>query len=320
MLTLEDIARKAGFSSMTVSRYFNDPSRVKPATRAIIRRVVEELNYSPNSVAKSLAKKCTSIIYIYMAPDLEVMHPFVQLSVAALGERLGEYGYSFLLSRKMYTDESCDGVIAIGMTLSQENVVAHFQKKPLVLFGNSKETSNWVDVDNYRGSYDMTNFLLDKGCKKIAYIGINQEKRYGFDRFSAYRDCMNARGDSFDESLVRMCDNKESAGYKSTKSLLEAGIRPDAIECASDLLALGCIRALNEASVSVPDDMMVTGFDGLGYEMIAHPRITTVRQPIYEVGLKLADIMVDILRGNAPHKGVYVVPEIVEHGSTRKNR
>ena len=64
---------------------------------------------------------------------------------------------------------------------------------------------------------------------------------------------------------------------------------------------------------------MVTGFDGLGYEMIAHPHITTVHQPIYEVGLKLADMMVDILRGNAPQKGVYIVPEIVEHGSTRKD-
>ena len=317
MSTIGDIAKKTGFSSMTVSRYFNDPERVKPATRAIIRRAVEELNYSPNSVAKSLAKKCTSIIYVYIAPDLEVMHPFVQLSVAALGERLGEYGYSFLLSRKMYTDESCDGVIAIGMTLSQEDVMSHFEKKPLVIFGNSRETPNWVDVDNYRGSYDMTRFLLEKGCKKIAYIGVSQEKRYGQERFAAYRGCLLEQGARFDGSLVRMGDNKESAGYKSTKSLLEAGL-PDAIECASDLLAIGCIRALNEASVSVPEQVMVTGFDGLGYEMIAHPHVTTVRQPIYEVGLKLADMMVGILRGNAPEKGVYIVPEIAEHGSTRK--
>ena len=319
MSTIGDIAKKTGFSSMTVSRYFNDPERVKPATRAIIRRAVEELNYSPNSVAKSLAKKCTSIIYVYIAPDLEVLHPFVQLSVAALGERLGEYGYSFLLSRKMYTDESCDGVIAIGMTLSQENVMSHFEKKPLVIFGNNKEAANWVDVDNYRGSHDMTRFLLNKGCKRIAYIGVSQDKRYGFERFSAYRDCLIENGARFDESVVRMCDNKESAGYKGTKSLLEAGQLPEAIECASDLLAIGCIRALNEASVSVPEQVMVTGFDGLGYEMIAHPHITTVHQPIYEVGLKLADMMVGILRGNAPSKGVYVVPEIVEHGSTRKN-
>ena len=318
MPTIGDIAKKTGFSSMTVSRYFNDPSRVKPQTREIIQHAVEEMNYSPNSVAKSLAKKCTSIIYVYISPDLEVLHPFVQLSVASLGERLGEHGYSFLLSRRLYTDESCDGIIAIGLTLSEESVLASFKKKPLVIFGNNRETANWVDVDNYRGSYDMTRFLLGKGCRRIAYIGVSQDKRYGHERWSAYRDCVNAEGAGYDEALVRMCDNKESFGYKSTKSLLEAGAAPDAIECASDLLAIGCIRALNEAGVSVPAKVLVTGFDGLGYEKIAHPHITTVRQPIYEVGIKLADMMIDILRGNAPAQGTYIVPEIVEHSSTRR--
>ena len=318
MSTIGDIAKKTGFSPMTVSRYFNNPARVKEETREIIQKAVEELNYSPNSVAKSLAKKCTSIIYVHIAPDLEVMHPFVQLSVAALGERLGEYGYSFLLSRKMYSDESCDGVIAIGLTLSQENKMAHFKKKPHVIFGNSTETANWVDVDNYRGSYDMTQFLLGKGCRQIGYIGVGQAKRYGQDRLNAYRDCLTANGIAVDESIIRMCDNKESVGYRSAKSLIESGIVPDAIECASDLLAIGCIRALNELSVPVPDRVFVTGFDGLGYENIAHPHITTVRQPIYEVGLKLADMMVGILRGENPEHGVYVVPEIVEHSSTRR--
>lgn len=303
---------------MTVSRYFNDPNRVKPQTREIIQRAVEEMNYSPNSVAKSLAKKCTSIIYVYISPDLEVLHPFVQLSVASLGERLGEHGYSFLLSRRLYIDESCDGIIAIGLTLSEESVLASFKKKPLVIFGNNRETANWVDVDNYRGSYEMTRFLLGKGCRRVAYIGVSQDKRYGHERWAAYRDCMEEKGAGYDEALVRMCDNKESFGYKSTKSLLEAGVAPEAIECASDLLAIGCIRALNEAGIAVPSQMLVTGFDGLGYEKIAHPHITTVRQPIYEVGIKLADMMIDILRGKAPSQGLYLVPEIVEHSSTRR--
>ena len=93
---------------------------------------------------------------------------------------------------------------------------------------------------------------------------------------------------------------------------------PDAIECASDLLAIGCIRALNEARIPVPEKVMVTGFDGLGYEMISHPHITTVRQPIYEAGQKLADMMLAVLSGKTFSQGEYIAPTIVEHSSTRR--
>lgn len=313
-MKISDIARMTGFSAMTVSRAINEPDKVSPKTRDTIMRIIDEVGYRPNPAAQSLASNRTNIIYVYIPSDLGVDHPFVMQVVTAIGERLGENGYSFYLSRKPHETESCDGVIAMGLTLEEE---AHLSDReagrPFVFFGNSETLTNWVDVDNYGGSRLITQYMLDKGYQKIAYIGVNQAKRYAEDRYNAFKDVMQAS--SRDCFAIERVDNKENCGYEATMRLLTNGT-PDAILCASDLLAIGCIRALRSRKLRVPDDLAVAGFDGLGYETLTYPHITTVAQPIYEVGIRLADVMLDMLKKNiVPEKGIYIQPRLIYNES-----
>ena len=151
-VTIADIARETGFSLMTVSRAFNSPDKVSPRTLSKILDKAEELDFHPNQVARSLALKRTNIVYVYIPKELSATEPFVTQTVAAIGERLGESGYSFLLSRELPHKVTCDGVIVMGVNKETEDKLSSLQiERPVVLYGNHPSVPAWVDVDNYEG-------------------------------------------------------------------------------------------------------------------------------------------------------------------------
>lgn len=299
MATIADIARQTGFSTMTVSRAFGAPEKVKPQTRQRIMAVAEELNFHPNNVASSLARKCTNIIFVYIPKELSATEQFVAQTVTAIGERLGEYGYSFLLSRKLPKGEGFDGVIMMGLSHDEERDILKAKQitKPVVLYGNSDDFPTWVDVDNYAGEWLAVEYLIKQGRKNIAAVCAPQKMRYAEERLNAYRDCLRSYGFSVDENKIVMGEANEQDGYLCTKALLSRGVAPDAIVCATDPMAIGCIRALKERGITVPGEVSVVGFDGFGHENIASPKLTTVRQPLFEVGVKLADTLIALLDG-----------------------
>lgn len=311
MATITDIAQRTGFSPMTVSRAFSNPDKVKPQTRQIILNVAEELNFHPNTVASSLARKCTNIIFVYIPAELSATEQFVSQTVTAIGERLGEYGYSFLLSRKLPKGEGFDGMIMMGLSQDEERDILKARKinKPVVLYGNSDEFETWVDVDNYRGEYQAVEYLLDKGKRNIAAIAAPQKMRYAEQRLRAYRDCMEENGLLLDEHYIVTGEANEQGGYQCTRELLSSGIAVDAIACATDPMAVGCIRALKEQGLRIPEDISVVGFDGFGHENVSNPKLTTVRQPLFEVGVKLAETVITLLEGGKPQR-IKILPKL----------
>lgn len=311
MATIADIAKRTGFSPMTVSRAFSNPEKVKPQTRQIILDVAEELNFHPNNVASSLARKCTNIIFVYIPPELSATEQFVSQTVTAIGERLGEYGYSFLLSRKLPRGEGFDGMIMMGLSQDEERDILKARKitKPVVLYGNSDEFATWVDVDNYAGEYQAVQYLFEQGKTKIAAIAAPQKMRYAEQRLSAYRDCMRAHGVAVDGEYITIGEANEQGGYQCAKKLLASGVAMDALVCATDPMAVGCIRALKEHGYRIPEDVSVVGFDGFGHENVSSPKLTTVRQPLFEVGVKLADTVISLLDGGKPQR-IKILPEM----------
>lgn len=304
MATIADIAKKTGFSTMTVSRAFSAPEKVKPQTRQRIMEVAEELNFHPNNVASALARKCTHIIFVYIPKELAATEQFVSQTVTAIGERLGEYGYSFLLSRKLPKGEGVDGVIMMGLSHDEEQDIVKAKRitKPVVLYGNSDDFSTWVDVDNYAGEWQAVEYLIKQGRKKIAAVCAPQKMRYAEERLNGYKDCLTAHGLSVDENMIVMGEANEQDGYLCTRTLLSQNVEPDAIVCATDPMAIGCIRALRERGIAVPQEVSVVGFDGFGHENNASPKLTTVRQPLFEVGVKLADTLLSLLEGGKPQQ------------------
>ena len=298
-VTIADIARETGFSIMTVSRAFNNHKKVSPKTLDKILKKAEELDFHPNRVARSLALKCTNIIHVYIPKELSATEPFVAQTVAAIGERLGENGYSFLLSRNLPHKVTCDGVIVMGVNKETEDKLSTFQiEKPVVLFGNHENVPAWVDVDNYQGQKIAVKYLFEKGGKNIAYLSAPLYMNYAKERLQGYKDVMAEF--QMGEIAIECSDNNVFAGYEGAKKLLASNLPIDGIVCATDPIAIGCTYALKEMGLEIPRDVSVVGFDGFGYENMTSPHLTTIKQPLYEVGVCLADTILAILNGQQP--------------------
>ncbi len=311
MATIMDIARVTGLSLMTVSRAFNTPERVKPQTLEKIMQAAEALDYHPNNVARSLARKRTGIVFVYIPKGLSATEQFVLQTVTAIGERLGEQGYSLLLSRKLPEGESCDGVIMMGLSHDEEKAaVAKSIAKPVVLYGNSNLFASWVDVDNYRGERLAVEYLLQAGKKNIAAICAPQSMRYAEERLLAYKHCLAEQGMQCEDKVI-VGEANESGGYLCAKQLIAQNQPIDAIVCATDTMAIGCIRALREHGICVPQDIAVIGFDGFGHENVASPKLTTVRQPLYEVGTQLVDTLISLIEGGNAQQ-IKILPTLIE--------
>lgn len=311
MATIKDIAKMTGYSAMTVSRVINNPEVVKKETRDKIMAAVEEVGYTQNRVARSLIKGCTFNICVYIPSSLDATESFVAQTISAIGEELGNLGYSLSLRRKIIVDDNFDGIIAAGLNIEDEEIFEECAKvKPAVLYGNSERFSNWVDVNNYRGIYKMTQYIIDKGHKKIAYMGMNYNAHHVLQRQQGFLDAMRDNGLEVPDGYIAIADNKEQAGFDACGELLSR-VTPTAIVCATDLIAVGCMHAIQRKGIKIPSQIAVSGFDGFGIENTVFPRLTTVRQPLYKVGVMLADAIVDSINGNPPRKGIYVEPDIV---------
>ena len=308
-VTVTDIARETGYSVMTVSRAFNNPDKVSHGTLARILEKAEELDFHPNQVARSLALKRTNIIYVYIPKELSATEPFVTQTVTAIGERLGENGYSFLLSREFPEKVTCDGVIAMGVNKETEDKLSTLQiEKPVVLFGNHQNVPAWVDVDNYAGQKLAVRHLIERGCKNIVYLSAPLYMNYAKERLQGYKDIMV---ELQREAVAIECkDNNVSAGFEGAKKLLEMGVTIDGIVCATDPIAIGCTHVLKEMGLKIPKNVAVVGFDGFGYENLVNPHLTTVKQPLYEVGVCIADNLLAMLDGQQPKRSK-ISPKLV---------
>ena len=189
-------------------------------------------------------------------------------------------------------------------------------KVPIVFFGHSETDLgfDWIDVDNFAGGYMMTEYLLKQGHRDIAMISLSKSSN-GEDRLRGYMKALKDFDVPYQSGLVKYTENTEADGYVKTLELLSAG-GVSAIFCATDMLALGSIRAAKTFGLSVPNDISIAGFDGLGYHLLTDPKITTIRQPVYQTGQKLAEGLIGMISGQAHGKvNILIKPELVVESS-----
>ena len=319
-ITLKGLSKITGYSAITISRALNKPDLVTEKTREKILYAVKKYHYSPNNVAKALVYNRTNIIYLYIPYNLEPTNQFVLQVSAGISGYLGEHGYSVLLSKKWYQHEAVDGLILMGLTLEdEENLKTLALEKPLVLFGHS-DNVDCIDVDNKLGMEMMTEYVLSKGYQNLAFIGINENKKFTLDRYQGFKNIVTKQNLVFNEKRAIFTDNSANSGYNAAISLLSKDSKIDCFVCSSDDQAAGVIQAANELRLSVPNDLGVTGFDGLGKELIIKPHLTTIHQPIYEVGVELAKLLLKKIQH--PRNGdsgiSYYKPELKIADSTKK--
>jgi LacI family transcriptional regulator len=308
-LTLEDIARMSGVSRSTVSRVINDDPNVKERTRQKVLEIIQRINFQPNLAARGLAAGRTQVLGLVIPTGVTAIFsdPYFPLVIQGVSSACNALGYSVMLwlaepeyerktiSHILYSS-LIDGVIVLSMVMDDPIIERLSEsKRPFLTVGRhpTNEKINYVDVDNRAGAYQGVSYLLRTGRRRAAIINGPLNMIAGQDRFQGYRDALHDRGLPFMPELVAEGEFTDISGYLAMQRLLPQ--RPDAVFVASDAMALGCMRALQEADLRIPEEVAVVGFDDIPAAATSKPPLTTVRQPIQRTGSVAAEMLIDLI-------------------------
>ncbi len=321
MTTLNEVAKVAGVTPMTVSRVINNPEKVKEETRKRVEKAMADLHYVPNVAARSLATNRSHIIDVYIPEYIDLVNPFSMYFVTGISRALSKHYYSFLILRNLNKEHECDGYIVTGLLKDEVERFKQYtdqRNREFLLFGHTEiEHVSCIDVDNAEGGRMATEHLIENGHKRIAIINVNENKDYTTDRFEGYCRALREAGIGFDEQLVISTENSVSGGTDAMRELLKKG-GFTAVFCTTDTIALGAKTALLEVGLKVPDDISIIGFDGLGHNLLTTPHISTIRQPIEEIGEMMAEELIAKLNGKEAYGNRFIIPSLIR-GETVKN-
>ena len=320
MATLKEVADLAGVAPMTVSRVINNPDLVKEKTRIKVEAAMKELRYTPNIAAKSLATNRCGVIDVFIPESIDLSNPFVMHFIAGISSVLSEHYYSFLILRNRNREHQCDGYIVTGLLKNEIQEFAQFaneRNRPVVLFGHTDiQEVDCLDVDNIAGAKVAVSHLIQQGHRKIAMVNVLEDKDYTVDRLEGYKQALQENGIDFDPNLVLYTPNHVDGGEAAVDELLKRD-NVTAVFCATDTIAIGVASKLRNMGYSIPDDISLVGFDGLGHQLLANPAITTIKQPVYELGAMLANTLLDRLNGRKERVNRMVSPALMIGQSDR---
>lgn len=329
---LSDVAAAANVHQSTASRAL-DPNlsrRLSPEVVERVKRVADALGYSRNAIAASLRMQRSRMVGV-IVPDLtNTMFPPM---FRGIEDRLSTEGYSAILANsdfrpakersiiETYLDRRLDGMILASAHLEDaEQLDALARKVPLVLMNREIADASVTAVvaDDAGGITEIFGHLAGLGHRRIAHIAGPQDTSTGVGRRDAFLAATRQAGLGFDERLIVVAENfSEREGYRCARHLLEAGGGPTAILAANDWLAIGCLAAIEEAGLSCPQDISVTGFNDMPFADRVRPPLTTIRIPHYRMGFEAADRLLALI--GAPQslpQRVVMPPSLIARGST----
>jgi LacI family transcriptional regulator len=296
--TLEDIAEKSGYSRSTVSRVINGEPGVSKKARQEITKVIKALNFHPNQAARALATGKINTIGLLIPETVKFIFtdPYFQLLAQGISKACEDNDYALLLwlaepeiersSIKKYLNHGIvDGFIAASINFDEPMIDTLLESNlPFVIIGRHayEFDMNFVDLDNLAGAEFATQHLIDRGYKRIAHITGPQDMFVGEERLTGYFNVLHANGLVIDDDLIMEGDFSQESGYACTKQLLDH--QPDAIFAASDVMAIGAMQAILDAGMRIPEDVAVIGFDDLPLAAKQNPPLTTIHQPIHQMG------------------------------------
>jgi len=317
-VTSFDIAFKAGVSQATVSRALRGSPLVSAETRQRVQAVAKELNYKVDKNASSLRRQRASTLALLLfedpTSDDSLINPFFLSMLASITRATARQGHDLLVSFQQMSDDwhadyqdshRADGVILLGYGdyLAYRSKLERLVEEGthFVRWGSAVEDQHGASIgcDNRQGGQSAARHLLSLGRRRIAFLGTATLQCPEFlDRYLGYADALAAAGLKPDERLrVDASDSTEEVGHDAMASLLARGVEFDAVFAASDLLAIGAMRALAEAGRRVPEDVSVVGFDDLPMAGFANPALTTVAQDTRLAGERLVACVIDQIRG-----------------------
>jgi LacI family transcriptional regulator len=333
MVTIKKIAEKAKVSIATVSRALNNDPKVTEATKNLILKVAEELKYSPNLAARNFAKKTSNIIGLIL-PD--ITDEFFSELIKGVDEVTYQHNFfTMVISTHRYLnlEDTLNSVIQNGLLGGLILLVPNVKKNireilsktnlPFVLISGGMSSSPYdnVSVDNYQGTYDMTNYLIKKcNYKKIAHISGPSDNDDAKIRIKAFKDACFQNSITIPKNYILQGDFTRESGIKCGMELMSLKNRPDVIFAANDMMALGCYDAALKKGLNIPDDIAVVGFDDIFISQYLNPPLTTVKAQIEDEGKKAAELLIEKIKSKSTNnhpKKIKIATELVIRNSTK---
>jgi len=312
--TLQDVAKEAGVSAMTVSVVMNgarSATRVSDTTRERIQEVALRLRYRPNAVAQGLSRRCLDTIGVVAEIDGEDLNLYFLEVLNGILESARHHGQNTtVLSVASWEQEEqrivkfcdgrVDGIIFIGPILSPQfaKTVSHHVPFVAIHSNSPLEEAQNLESDDEGGAYQIVKYLIDQGHRHIAHFRGNDGFRGAHLRQLGYRRALEEAGIPYSDDLVMGGQFVAESGRERARRLVatKGNSLPTAVFCANDTIAYGCMEVLSESGLSVPQDISVVGFDDTLLARMTTPPLTTIRQPVRRMGQRAVDLLMPKIR------------------------
>lgn len=337
-ITIKDIAKQCGVGVSTVSRAINNHPDINPETRKMVMQVIEETGFIPNNSARNLKRTDAKCIAVLIKG---ITNPFFSNMIRIIEDETQRNKYALVLRHVEADEDEVDvalelekekrlrGIVFLGGRFTHSEEKINKLNVPFIFSTIGVDISDRIGraefsnitVDDKLESEKMTEYLLNLGHRRIAFVTERPEESIGRRRIEGYREAFVKRGLTIPEELI--CYVQEELdhfsmenGYITTKKLLESPEKVTAIYAASDSLAIGVCRAVLEAGKRIPEDISVAGYDGIELGEYYNPKLTTIKQPVEEMAKKTIHVLLDVIAGREDHQQIVFPAKLMEREST----
>ncbi|BCG58576.1 LacI family DNA-binding transcriptional regulator [Paenibacillus sp. URB8-2] len=330
MTTIIDVARLAGVSKTTVSRVINNYPHISQDKKEQVLKAMEQLGFTPNPSARRLRGQLATTIAVVVP---KIVNPFFSYLVDAIEQVGYRNGYQTLICQtnedkekelsylNLLKTKQADGIIMASIENDWEDIKPYTEYGPIVLCNEyiNRPDVPMIRVDQYQGTYIGVKHLIERGHRKIAYCTGGLFTAFGKDkdRNLGYQKALEEAGIQVNPSWILVDKHTIEDGKQAMQLLLDMKDRPTAVFTGSDEIAGGLMMAAKKAGLSVPQDLAIIGFDDQPIAEVLDPGLTTIRQPIEQMGKKAGEVLLNILNQSGPDSAVYELPvELIVRQST----
>lgn len=307
-VTIKDVAKAAGVSTATVSRVINSSSLIPPDTSEKVRKIMLNMEYHPNSIARSFAHQSTYTVALIV--DIDNMdafnNPFFYQIQYGIEKVLSSRSYYLMIANektminhetalnKLIFEKRIDGII-LPASLLKKSLVKRMEKDrfPFIVIGEPEEgfSVNWVDINNIMAGEIATDHLIKNGFKKIAFISGSLKDIFNKNRLNGYKTALEKHNIHVSQDLVIEGVSTKEDGCRIMNILLESKNRPDAVVVTNNISAFGALKAIKEKGYSVPEEIGLISFDSYPIAEFSEPNMTTVDIDVFDLGIQAATML-----------------------------
>lgn len=327
MATIKDIAKASGVSIATVSRVFINPDLVSTATREKVLKNAERLDYKPNALARQFRLQRTGCLYVAVPDITNMVNYGIIHGVEAVCR---EHDYQVLIvdvQNSSEFEEKCvdalvrkqsDGLISLSANVSQAVLNNARNSAPIIIAAQyvNDERIPCIVIDNETAAFEATSYLISLGHTAIALISGKSDNILCRERVAGYYRAFLENGIAAEQGYISYGDATMESGYLRTKKMLDEHPEITAVFALGDIMAIGAMKAINEAGLSIPKDMSLVGFDGIMLTDYIKPTLATIKQPAFELGCTAARIFFDIIDGKETAGGKTILNYEFQRGET----